>query len=136
MIMDEQSVPLWLSLWRYFRTKIRNAWWVLRTKGLRGVWLNVVNEVMWLSGRYTIHQANAGVGAGIEERKAPKVPDSAFVNSRKVLPASPRPTHLRMMPNPTPTSDIDRAAIGRAILRIKDELRKSSAIKGRLTHDG
>lgn len=131
--MDEQTISPWLRLWRYFRTKGRNAWWVLKTKGVRGVWRNVANEVMWLSGRYTIYQANAESVQDSLDGKTPKVPGSAFVNSRKMAPPSPRPTRLRMMPIPEP--DIDRAAIGLAILRIKDELRHSSAIKGRLSHD-
>ncbi|MBA3014186.1 MAG: hypothetical protein KKD63_10625 [Proteobacteria bacterium] len=131
--MDEQSISPALSLWRYFRNKGRNAWWVLKTKGFRGVWRNVANELMWLSGRYTIHQANAEAARGVQEGKVPKVPDSAFVNRRKVLPPSPRPTQLRVVPGLAP--EMDRTAIGQAIFRIKEELRSSSAIKGRLSHD-
>lgn len=135
--MDEQKTSPLIALWRYFRTKGRNAWWVLKTKGVKGVWRNFTNEIMWLSGRYTIHQANAQAEAESafepQERKAPRVPGSAFVNSRKVVPPSPRPTRLQVRPNPP--LEIDRLAIGQAILRIKEELRQSSAIKGRLSHD-
>lgn len=131
--MDEQSASLRLSLWRYFRTKGRNAWWVLKTKGAHGVWRNFVNEVMWLSGRYTIHQANAESSQGAQERRAPKVPDSAFINSRKIVPPSPRPTRSQVVFQSPP--DIDQAVIGQTLNRIKEELRHSSAIKGRLNHD-
>lgn len=131
--MEEQSISPALSLWRYFRTKGRNAWWVLKTKGLQGVWRNVANELLWLSGRYTIHQANADAAHGPQSGKVPKVPDSAFVNKRKVLPPSPRPTSSRIVTGPAPS--IDRAAIGQAICRIKEKLRCSIAIKGSLSHD-
>lgn len=135
--MEQPKISPALSLWRYFRTKGRNAWWVLKTKGLRGVWRNLVNEITWLSGRYTVYQANAEVveaAPGGQEQPAPRrVPDSAFVNRRKVLPPSPRPTRLAL--RLAAPSAIDRAAIAQALDRIKGELRHSSAIKGRLSHD-
>jgi hypothetical protein len=131
--MDEQHVSPAIRLWRYLRTKGRNAWWVLKTKGVRGVWRNLANEVLWLCGRYTIHQANAESGHGGNEAKPPKVPASAFCDRRRLVPPTPRPTRSRVLPSP-PLA-IDRAAIGQAIRGIKEELRHSSAIQGRLHHD-
>jgi len=130
--MDEQNTSPLLDLWRYFRTKGRNAVWVLKTKGLHGVWRNFTNEIMWLSGRYIIHQANAELQQTSDGPPAPKAPDSAFTNRRKMIPPSPRPTKTRIIPAPLP--EIDRVAIAQAIGRIKDELRHSSEIKGKLHH--
>jgi len=132
--MDEPTTSAGLRLWRYLRTKGRNAWWVLQTKGARGVWRNLVNEIMWLlSSRHTTHQADTEFQQTTHERAKAKVPDSIFANSRKVVPPSPRPTRVRVEPSPPP--DIDRAAIGQTILRLKEAIRHSSAIKGRLSHD-
>lgn len=130
--MNEPTSPL-RHLWRYCRTRGRNAWRVLQTKGLRGVWRNFSHEIMCLSGRYTAPQTAADYPPSTPEQPVATVPDSAFINSRKVVPPSPRPTRLQVTPASFP--DIDRAAIGQAIGRIKGDLRHSGASTGRLPHD-
>lgn len=130
---DEQQVSTAIRLWRYFRAKGRNARWVLKTKGVRGVWRNLGNEIMWLSGRYLSRKAAAEAEAGGGEAQAPRIPDSAFCDQRRLMPPSPRPTRCQRMPSPPLT--IDGEAIGQALKGIKEELRHSSAIQGRLHHD-
>lgn len=124
-------------LWNYLRTKSQTAWWVLRKDGPRAFWRGFTHEVSRLSGRYTKHQRDPqdidAVSPEPHQWRTPEIADSAFVNSRKVLPPSSRPTRLRVTSSRVP--DMDRAAIGQAILRIKSELRRSSTTQGKLSHD-
>lgn len=130
--MEQQNPSPLRCLWRYLRTKSRNAFWVLKTKGLPGVWKNLKTEILFLSGRYQAQQT-----APPSQSEAPipvrPVPDSAFVNRRKVLPRTAIPTRSRLEPLPELT--IDRATVAHTLQRIKEELQRSNSLQARVPHE-
>ncbi|MFC1896567.1 hypothetical protein ACFL0Q_07920 [Thermodesulfobacteriota bacterium] len=93
--MENQRVSSLVGFWSYLRTKSRNAYWMLKTKGFKVFWDNLIKELNSWKTRYS-QQAQVQVVVQHEE-EVPFV-DSAYPNKRKIIPPSARPTQTKILP--------------------------------------
>jgi hypothetical protein len=81
----------------YLKTKVSNAWWMLKNGKLNLFWEN-----FWLEFHHQKNRPLDRVGAPENFKQGPP---SKYVDKRKVIPASYRPTSARTCPQGTLQAD-------------------------------
>lgn len=93
---------------RYIQDRCSNAYWMLKKGKFKLIWTSIWTEIThrkgqfhaWIGGGRIAHD-NVGpshIPGPVRNQEPGQNPDSAYINKRKVFPASYRPTGARLSP--------------------------------------
>lgn len=104
----------------YLRDRVINAWWMIREGRFRLIVKSVLIEIG--------HRREALEGWYKRNRPIPEssIPQSRFVNTRKVLPSSYRPTDAVLLAEQS--LRVDREKIGADLKRIRESFELADGV--------